>query len=613
MNKVSKYLLSLILTLCCAMGAKAYDLVVTVNNPELVNVLVNYSPLPLTGTTTTVSNLSGYNYLMVSTNDAVIQKVVKNGVTEENPYFVEMNMNDDYGIKTFTLDITAIATADMPKKSFTAVIDNPARVELSLAPKGGELMNLKAGENVIEYIPETSTYLSVNAPWGEAPVYKVETTGPNAAHQYGDGGWEVDLEEGAVITITADYPDESVPVTFDFANDGRQAIASLKINGEEVKDFDPDNFSVKLGSKLSITLNKEDFVLNSFFYNDFDPYMGFTDTYSTFVTGPATISLDATKNKMVEFTVDINMGAGVLLYRSTYIGDSTKLIMLNDGENTVEVNAAAPELSLVAADGYVIEDVKLNGRKVEYDAWAGQYSLSIKEGDEVTINVTKIVRDQKIALYLTDKDMWSNFYFTVGTSTVSDLHNGYNILEYAASELSSVGLNANSWYYDTSDAQLYVNDVLRSPEYVGSFQFALSLENGDVVKVFFAGAPEKYNVKFNIDAEVEVTEAIHDYVAPFDAADGLECFEGTEVSFCAKDAIVTIGGIKLEAADNVYSFVVNSDTVVTIEKDIESGADVIATENTGEEIYNLQGVRITRDGQLPAGIYIINGRKIIIR
>ncbi len=613
MNKISKYLLSLILTLGCALGARAYDLIVTVNNPDLVNVLVNYSQITLTGTTTTLSNLSGYNYVMVSTNDAVIQKVVKNGVEEMNPYFVEMNMNDDYGVDTFTLDITAIALADMPKKTFTAIIDNPARVELSLAPKGGYLENLKAGENVIEYIPETTSYLSINAPWGVAPVYKVETTAANRPQQYGDGGWEVDIEEGMTVTITADYPDEYVPVTFNFANDGKDAIASIKVDDEEVVDFNPDNFEVKLGSRLSITINKEDFVLNSFLYNDFDPYMGFTDTYSTFVTGPATITLDATKNKMVEFTVNINIGVGVLLYRGEYVGDSSKLIPLKDGENIVEVNAAAPSLALVAADGYEIEDVKLNGRKVEYDVMYGLYPLHINEGDEVIITVAKIIRDQKIALYLTDKDMWSNFNLTIGTSTVTNLQNGYNILEYAASELSSVGLNANSWYYDTSAAQLYVNDILYSPEYVGSFQFSLSLENGDVVKIFFAGAPSKYNVTFDIDEDVEVTDAIHDYVAPFDIADGLECFEGTEVSFFAKDAIVTLNGTELAAADGVYSFVANEDIAVKIEKGIQSGVAAIDSEESPEEIFNLQGARMTRHENLPAGIYIVNGKKMIIR
>ncbi len=610
MRLVSKFLLALLCAFAVTFGAKAYDLTVTVNNPELVNVLINYSQQTLTGETTTFKNLSGFNYVMVTTNDAVIQRVVKNGVAEDNPTFVEMNMNDDYGIETFTLDITVTSLADMPKKSFTAVIDNPARVEMTLQPKYQIVTGLVAGDNTIEYIPESMTYVSIAAPWGEAPIYKVESTGTSAPRQYSEGDWEVQLEEGIVITVMADYPDESVPVKFNFSNDGRECISSIKVDGNEVADFDPENFNVKLGSKLSITLNKEDFVLNTFMYNNYDPYMGYTDTYSTFVTAPATVTLDAVKNKMVSFTVNVNIGAGVELCRGEYI-DSSRIISLNDGENNVEVNAASPALSLVAADGYEIDEVKLNGQKVEYDALSGKYALTVREGDQLEIKVTAIVRDQKVALYLTDMDMWSNFNFTVGNSTVRNLTNGYNILEYAASELSSVGLNANSWYYDTSDAQLYVNDILKSPEYVGTFQFAFGLEGGDVVKVFFKGAPTKYYLTFDISTGVELTDVTHDVVAPFDPADGLECFEGTEVSFNAKNAVVKANGVELTPDDaQNYLFTVDRDMAIEV-KSTEASVDQLQVEDeVSREIYNLQGIRVTNDSSLPSGIYIVNGKKV---
>lgn len=613
MAKAIKSLVSVCLMLCCALSVKGYDLVVTVNNPDLVNVLINYSEQTLTGNTTTISNLSGYNYVMVTTNDAVIQKVVRNGVSEENPMFVDMNMNDDYGIETFTLDITAISNDDIPKKSFTAVIDNPSRVELSLEPKGKYLSDLKAGENTIEYIPETMTYLSVTAPWGEAPIYKVTTSGGTTPKQYNDGSWEVDIEENAVITITTDYPDETVPVTFDFNNDGLDCISAIEVNGIKIEEFNPDNFEVKLGSKLSITLNKQDYVLKTFKYNDYEPYMEYSDSYSAYVTGPVSVTLDAIKNKMVNFTVDVNIGEGVSLYRGEYIGSGYPVTLV-DGKNDVEVNAAAPAISFAAADGYEIEEVTLNGINVEYDSFGGKYTVTISEGDILSIKVNKIVRDQKIALYLTDKDMWSNFNLTIGNSTVVDLKNGYNILEYAADELSSVGLYANSWYYDTSNAQLYVNDVLQTPEYVGTFQFALSLQGGDVVKVFFNGAPARYNVVFDVEDGIELSDVLHDYVASFDPAQGLECFLGTEISFAADNYVVKLKGTDLiPDENNVYTFFVDEDLVVEVKKKDPSSVLETIDDNTHNVIYNINGLRIPTQDNLPAGIYIIDGKKTVIR
>lgn len=615
MKNLLRSIMTMLLMLAGVSGLRAYDLVVTVNDPSLVNFMVNYVSKPLVEGENRFENLSGYNYVFVTpASDAVIQKVVQNGQTMENPTVVEMNMNDDYGIDTFTMDITAIKMSDLPQSSFTVFIDNPERVDMTLEPKGKVVTGLKAGENTVEFLPGIMSYASVAGPWGEAPIYKIETTGSVAPKQFSSGDWEFDIEEGMVVTITADYPDESVPLTFDFRNDGRGCISQIKINGEPVENPDYDNFTVKLGSKIEITLNKSDYQLTDFAYNSNHPYMGYTDTYSTYVTGPADILVDAVKNRMVECSVDINIGAAALLYKGQQTGVEANLIKLVDGSNTIEVNAANPYLALTAADGYVLEQVVQNGENVKFDDYAGFYLLSVGEDDEIRITASKIERDQKIAIYVTDIDMWSNFSITVGRSAVVGLHNGYNVREYALDELASVGIAGNSWYYDTSDAQLYLNNVLQSPLYTGSFQFDLNdLENGDVLKIFFRGAPAECDVTFDIEDGIAVEDALHDIVAAFEPANGLRCLVGTQVSFAAKYASVKVNDVALTPAeDGRYIFDVDGNTMVKVSKEIGASVEEISIEDAVDAIYTIEGIKVSDASVLPSGIYIKNGRKIII-
>lgn len=65
----------------------------------------------------------------------------------------------------------------------------------------------------------------------------------------------------------------------------------------------------------------------------------------------------------------------------------------------------------------------------------------------------------------------------------------------------------------------------------------------------------------------------------------------------------------------IYNILVNLNTntfVITFVKDLTDGIDSIENEMDGEVIYNLQGVRVDRN-HLTKGIYIINGKKVMIK
>lgn len=57
-----------------------------------------------------------------------------------------------------------------------------------------------------------------------------------------------------------------------------------------------------------------------------------------------------------------------------------------------------------------------------------------------------------------------------------------------------------------------------------------------------------------------------------------------------------------------------ADGIISVNGQSKTGIDEITLDNTGEEIYNLNGFRMNKSGEkLPAGIYIVNGKKVVIR
>ena len=68
-----------------------------------------------------------------------------------------------------------------------------------------------------------------------------------------------------------------------------------------------------------------------------------------------------------------------------------------------------------------------------------------------------------------------------------------------------------------------------------------------------------------------------------------------------------------------YSFIADRPSTVAIEKDGSVGIDAVTGTTTLGNVYSLQGILIKKNAtaadldRLPAGIYIINGKKTILK
>ena len=70
--------------------------------------------------------------------------------------------------------------------------------------------------------------------------------------------------------------------------------------------------------------------------------------------------------------------------------------------------------------------------------------------------------------------------------------------------------------------------------------------------------------------------------------------------------------VEKDEENSSYIFTVEGNDKVVIKNSATVGINEIAAHDEEEKtIYNLQGIRVEDLGNLPAGIYIVNGKKVV--
>ena len=171
--------------------------------------------------------------------------------------------------------------------------------------------------------------------------------------------------------------------------------------------------------------------------------------------------------------------------------------------------------------------------------------------------------------------------------------------------------------------KVYLDGTILTPYSTTSTyaSYQINVEDKNVIKAFIATEPVECNVTFNAPEGLEAT-VTYDRVKTLDKlADGLACFKGTEVAIeGADDLTVKVGETELEKNnDGKFVFTVADPATTVTLADKSSGVEnvVMTTEaDANAAVYTLMGVRVgTRAdlNTLPAGIYVLNGQKVIVK
>lgn len=485
-------------------------------------------------------------------------------------------------------------------RAVTIVVDEPSKVQVSMEGNNQYLI-LNAGENVVPYSSQYTTYLTVND--YDNSLYSV-TVGGNPV-EWVSGQYTISLPVEGTIEIKANYPDIDCPVRFAFVNPGTEGfLTGVILNYENVAPevYTSGTWTVKAGSKVAIHGDTELYNVNSVAIN------GLTDYFSGYrqfvVKGETVVTIDVTKISTVSATITLEgdpEGIEVLV--------GYKPVTLTPGDNTVEFLSSNNSLRVNYRSGYYLTELTVDGQSFLEDS----YGMYLHEGSVAKIGVAKVVRDKSMVVYLNfDPSSWTYFSFMNNDRDSYNLTKGYNVVEFADSDNPF----AFSYYVGneavTKQAVVLNGSDVPDPEY-GQYNFRFA--DSDVLKIFFGSeAPAMHPVQFDVTATALHT-IHHDMVTPFaaDAAVVKSFHEGTVFHVTpaySGELYVTVNDVEVPEVGGRHEFTVTAPTNVKV-ANVNTGIESVDASATGGKIYNLQGIEVSSDfNSLPAGIYIRGGRKI---
>ena len=605
----------MLLSVIAPQAADAFSITLNVDDASRINVFLNGYKDVVNGDN--VFEVKDGDYLSVTTqNNAGLVSVMNGDKAVKLDSYSSFNLKlteSEYAgakliIKTATLD-------EMRTASCKVTVDDPSKVTLRLS-RTFTTVQLKSGENEVKFIPGTESTFTISPQSYDTPLYKVTRNSVAAEAEYGSYTLK-NVAEGDVIDIQANYPDIDCAVKFNVNAEGVGFIKSVTVNGNEVTNYLDDNFTVKCGSTISITRNSEDYKLESFKVNGEDKTSDFyEDSYNIFVTDATTLDITAEKYATFKATVDIDDVSHATVYKGySYYDDAFDM---KNGKNEIEVSEKQPLISLVAKDGYYFTSV--NDGTTEYtDQSTSEINVDVTDGMVLKVVTAAIVRDKKALVYVDDRSATSSMVFSRGDYNKIEIGTGYNELEfYKGDNPFSVTVYANT-------KKVYKNDVAVDPTYSGGSYFRFSLEDGDVVKMFFTKTPATVKADITANGGAENLSVVKDRIQPVaDFSAGISCLEDTELAFAAKEGYsikaLTVDGTAATAeADGTYKVVVKADANIVVDLQTASGISSVTNADASRtaNVYNANGVLVLKNAtpeqtaKLAKGLYIINGKKVV--
>lgn len=513
-------------------------------------------------------------------------------------------------ISVKSADLAASRTA-----SCTVNIDDASKVNMTYYD--GTKVELINGENIVKFNPQTESQFQIShTNYGET-LYSVKLNDVAQTDSY--GRYYVTVADGDKLDIAANFPVIPASITFSYGANEAEVLGciSVKVNGVDVTDFDGKNLSVMMGDKVTLIGNTDLYNFNySITVNGASQY--FYGNYEFTVSAETnTVEVNATKYTTYNVSLTVDTPENI----EAYAGNSNTPISLTAGEvATVALSSNSDYINVSPTADCSIVSIKVNGTEYGKENGYGTSSTTIsnlKENDQIIITTKKISRDKSATIWVDD---------------ISATQYGYSCYRY--SDRENVTLISNEEVainFDDSDNPYYMsfyvptccaifqNGVYNVPQYEGSTTYYITFADGDALKIYLANEPQKYAVSFTQNVADAIASVSTDGQAYANWSTGFTALNGTKVAVSIADekAEVIVDGEKAEIDVNGnYIIEITKDTNIVISD--ASGVENINIEKIAtKNVYNMQGILIIKNANaedintLPAGLYIIDGKKII--
>lgn len=639
MYKLYFFLLSAVALLPAALGAKTCSVTLNVDNPAVLSATFQGNPVELSaGANVLTFEGDGYNLsakLEVNSTDpdVIMESVVcetegfnarpvQKGVKWEMWLYEE---NDGCVYTVTTRDMSPLRTASCT----ITVLDDGGGIAAS---RGGHAFDLATGSQTVKFDPESETefVFTLNS-WVSCHTFTVN--GEPVEKTFYE--YEVTLADGDEVVIAVYDPVNIVPVRINVNPEGVGAIRSVDVNYVNIEDW--TEFTVKAGEKVGISYNTEDYNVKSITVNGEPQAVGYTQVLA--VADPIEINISAAPWGDMTVIVNVTIPEAVKMYYIEDIinGEGEPDVVSHDrfplvkGENIVKFPERDTRLVIVPRYGYfsditdadgnpvAIEDncvvdpydgmvINIDSQTLDYD---GRFAIFVdgKYGkNEITTPGETPTVDFDFACYA---HAWSEDWTDIeqGGYTFIPLITEYDIMW----QLAVMGCHVGQM--DVYLDNVCVSDGIEHNVWGDWYSDYFKPANGTVFRFYPCGMAGMHELRFDIADDAAGVEVLADHMnSVADLAAPYRCFPAQEFTVRNAGELSVVLGDEALVPDSEgnYSFAVNGD--VTLHIGGNSGIDGIPADKAAGEtvIYNLQGIRMNRDlDALPAGIYIVNGRKVV--
>ena len=578
-----------------------------------------------------VRALDGFKLLSIKCDDPVDEVTVPADATAAASLNVTSSWEGRvYKIETLNYD-------DVRTASYTLNITDSYYDVLARRPDNTKI-GLKTGENTVKFDPATESELRLSVEGASRPLYSVKHNGTKVDYN-ASMIHEITLADGDVIEVTSEWPAKDVDLVINLPEDSEGLLKSVKYGSwpsettiTDVKSGEP--VAVPCGKTITIALNSSDFQIESVKVNGDEATLNYGDLKMFVGEEAVTVDVAAHKYGTLHYTLKVN-DYEHLVYRkgSSYATP----IELTASVTEDEIDEKSNSIYIKAASEYCIASVNdAEGNPIEI---SGSGEVKVKDNMEINVDVQAIVYDGQWALWVEDindvKDYWdgskkSAYYYKGSDSTIylTEENDGYTHIAMSTMEKASFYVTVT---LDVNKAYGYINEELIPAGWSDATVTKTFVpENGDVLRVYTKGVePELCAVEFSLvgdgAAKFEGAKVVTDYLKEREGwKDGLSLLEKTPVTVVlpegAGEASVKLDGEALEADENGnYSFIVSAPHKIEISS--ASGIAGVDADGAAQTItvYNLQGIKLLDNASkaelknLPAGLYIINGQKQVVR
>ena len=619
MKKIYFFLMTFVMTMVCSLQANAVKVTIKVDKPEAVIIKANYTPIEGDVQAVNELDVAEYAYIEVVAKDGYkLNSVTNDAGTPVGSLYANWSTSIYAQNEGDVYNVSTILMSEYRNASCWITVDQASAVRIV---RSGvlreEVTDLQDGQEVeVWYNSAEELPLTIASRTG-VPLYEVTFNGTKV-EQTSNSTFDITPtnEHGDKINVASQFPDIDCQITFEFTHGDKDFFTSILADGTEKVAECEQGFTMKAGKQLTLTGNIADYKFNSMTVGS-EQVTYFYGSYTTIITDDTHIVVDVEKYRTFAATLNIDNADAVTVFTNEYNTDS-KIDIVN-GDNPIQVSEQSNTLYFKANAGYYVTKFEANGTDLlesNYNSYSKVYRFSVEDGMTVNIETAEITYDDKMVVYLNVEPSELTYFTFINCDREEykdNLKKGYNTIEFSKAAQNPFSW---SWYNGNSDGLVYINGTKVDPTYPGSANYNdQTIQNGDIIKLYIGETQEKtYDVTIHGDTELAVIK--QDLITPVESTDAnITVLPDTRFTFTAiegKQIKVKVGETELVAEDGVYTYDVNENTTFSISERGTGIDDIEGTSSTRRNVYNMQGVRIN-SGKLPAGMYVIDGKKAVIK